>query len=65
MEYLQYIIIISVLLIIAIAITKSKKKDFKIEINKLIECLGGKKNIIKYEVNKSRFIVTLHDVTIV
>lgn len=63
MEYLQYIIIISVLLIIAIAITKSKRKDFKIEINKLIECLGGKKNIIKYEANKSRFIVTLHDVT--
>lgn len=63
MEYLQYIIIVVVTLLIAIAILKSKKKDFKIEINKLIECLGGKKNIIKYEVNKSRFIVTLHDVS--
>lgn len=63
MEYFQYIIIVVVTLLIAIAILKSKKKDFKIEINKLIECLGGKKNIIKYEVNKSRFIVTLHDVS--
>lgn len=63
MEYLQYVIIAIVLLIIAIAITKSKKKDFKIEINKLVECLGGKKNIIRYEVNKSRFIVTLEDVS--
>lgn len=63
MEYIQYIIIIVVLLLIAIAITKSKKKDFKIEINKLVECLGGKKNVIKYEVNKSRFIVELHDIS--
>lgn len=60
---LQYIIIIAVLLIIAIAIVKSKKKDFKIEINKLIECLGGKQNVVNYEVNKSRFIVTLNDVS--
>lgn len=63
MEYLQYVIIAIVLLIIAIAITKSKKKDFKIEINKLVECLGGKKNIIRYEVNQSRFIVTLEDIS--
>lgn len=63
MEYIQYIVIVVVLLIIAIAITRSKKKDFKIEINKLVECLGGKKNIINYEVNKSRFIVTLEDVS--
>ncbi len=63
MEYIQYIIIVAVLLVIAIAITKSKKKDFKIEINKLVECLGGKKNVIKYEANKSRFVVELHDIS--
>lgn len=63
MEYIQYIIIIAVLVIVAFAITKSKNKDFKIEINKLVECLGGKKNVISYEANKSRFIVTLKDVS--
>ena len=59
MEHVQYIIIIAVLIIIAIAITKSKKKDFKIEINKLVEYLGGKDNIVSYDVQKSRFIVNL------
>jgi PTS system N-acetylglucosamine-specific IIC component len=61
----QYIIIIAVLLIFAIAIVKSKKKDFKIEANRLIEFLGGKNNIINYEVTKSRFIVDLKNVDIV
>lgn len=61
----QYIIIAVVLVIIALAITKSKKKDFKIEANKLVEYLGGKDNIISYEVLKSRFIVNLKDVDIV
>jgi len=65
MEYIQYIIIVAILLVIALAITKSKRKDFKIEVNKLIDCLGGRQNIITYEVNKSRFMVTLHDVSIV
>lgn len=61
MEYIQYAIIIAILLVIAIAITKSNKKDFKIEINKLVECLGGKDNIVNYEFQKSRFIVNLKD----
>ncbi len=61
----QYIIIAVVLLIVALAITKSKKKDFKIEANKLVEYLGGKANIINYEVLKSRFVVTLKNVDIV
>lgn len=61
----QYIIIAVVLIVIALAITKSKKKDFKIEANKLVEYLGGKENIINYEVLKSRFIVTLKNVDIV
>lgn len=63
MTYIQYFIIICILIIIALAITKSKQKDFKIEANKLVSYLGGKDNIISYEVNKSRFIVQLNDVS--
>lgn len=63
MEWLQYLLIIVVALIIALAISKSKNKDFKIEVNKLVSSLGGKDNIIDYEFNKSRFIVNLKDVT--
>src|SRR5574344_2502214 len=65
MEIIKYIMILLLALLIAWAITKSKKKDFKIEVNKLIEYLGGKQNIISYEVNKSRFMVTLHDISVV
>ena len=61
----QDIIIVAVLLIVAFAITKSKRKDFKIEANKLVEFLGGKSNIINYEVTKSRFVVNLKDVSLV
>ncbi len=62
---IQHIVIALILLIIAIAITRSKKVDFKIEINKLIEYLGGRSNILDYEFNESRFIVTLKDIDIV
>ena len=48
--------------IIAIAIIRSKRRDFKLDANKLIELLGGKDNIENYEFNKSRFIVDLKDV---
>ena len=65
MEYLSYIIIIVLLLIIAIAIANSKRKDFKIEANKLVEYLGGKENIVKYESNLSRFVVDVNDVSLV
>ena len=58
----QYIIIVSILFLIALSIIKSRKKDFIIEANKLVEYLGGKKNIISYEANKSRFVVILEDV---
>ncbi len=63
MEYYQYIIIIVILVIIALAIIKSNKKDFKLEMNKLVECLGGKDNILETEVEMSRFKVTLKDTT--
>ena len=61
---MEYVIIIIVLLLIAFSIVKLNKKDFKIEINKLVSSLGGKDNIITYEFNKSRFIVTLADVSL-
>ncbi len=59
----EYIIIFLVCLVIAIAITRTKRKDFKLEANKLIMLLGGKDNVINYEFNKSRFIVNLKDVS--
>lgn len=65
MIYVQYIIIVVVLLIVALALIKGNKKDFKIEANKLVEYLGGKDNVIKMEVNLSRFKVTLKNINIV
>lgn len=64
-RYMEYILLILLLLIIAIAITRASRKDAKIEVNKLVDFLGGKKNIINYEVNKSRFMVTLKDISLV
>ncbi len=66
MEHIwQYLIIVVVLIIIGIAIVKSKQKDFRLDANKLVEYLGGKENIINYETNKSRFIVELKDTKLV
>ena len=63
MEWYQYVIVIGILLIIAFAIMKSNKKDLKLELNKLVDLLGGKDNIIETEVEMSRFKVTLKDIT--
>lgn len=63
METYQYTIIIVVLLIIAFSIVKMNKKDLKMELNKLVELLGGKENILDTEVDMSRFKVTLKDIT--
>lgn len=60
---LQYVLILAVMVVIAIAIIRSKKRDFQLEANKLVELLGGKDNIENYEFNKSRFIVDLKDVS--
>ena len=59
----EYIVVIIVLVIIAFAIIKSNKKDLKLELNKLVDYLGGKDNIIETEVEMSRFKVTLKDIT--
>lgn len=63
MQIYQYIIIILILLIVYFAIRKSNKKDLKLEFNKLVECLGGKDNILETEMEMSRFKVTLKDIT--
>lgn len=62
---IEYIIIILILVIILLAILKAGKKDIYLEMNKLVEYLGGKDNIIDTEITLSRFKVTLKDVTIV
>ena len=60
-NWIQYLIILIILIIIGIAITRSKRKDFRMEVNKLVSYLGGKDNIISTESKLSRFIVTLKD----
>ena len=60
---LEYAIIGVVLLVILLAVLKANKKDASMDLNKLVEYLGGKENIIKTEVEMSRFKVTLKDVT--
>ena len=61
----QYIIIGIIIFVILLAVLKAGKKDAHLELNKLVEYLGGKENIISTEINMSRFKVTLKDVTIV
>ena len=60
---LQYIIIGVVLIILLLAILKAGRKDVQLDLNKLVEYLGGKDNIIKTETELSRFKVTLKDVS--
>ena len=59
----EYIIIALVLIVILLAILKANKKYINLDLNKLVEYLGGKDNIIKTETELSRFKVTLKDVT--
>lgn len=62
MGYLEYAIIVLVLVIVLLAILKAGRKDVHLEMNKLVEYLGGMDNIISTEVALSRFKVTLKDV---
>ena len=59
----EYLVIIIVFTILLLAVIKINKKDVKLDLNKLVELLGGKDNILDTEVNLSRFIVTLEDIT--
>ena len=63
MEWYQYLIIIVILSLVALAIVKSNRKDLKLELNKLVELLGGTDNILETEMELSRFKVTLKDIT--
>lgn len=64
-QMITYAIIAVVLVIILLVMFKLNKKDFNMEVNKLVKYLGGKENILDKEVNMSRFKVTLKDVSIV
>ena len=63
--YWYYIIIAFILFIFSLVIIKIKKKDFHLEINKLIQYLGGYENIIDSQINLSRLKVTVKDTSIV
>ena len=63
--FLQYGIILIVLILISLIVIKLMKRDFSVEANKLINYLGGKENIVNAECNMSRFKVILKDVSIV
>ena len=65
MEWIHYVIILAVLIIICLVVMKLNQKDFSSEVNKLIKYLGGKDNMINAECNMSRFKVILKDVTLV
>ena len=61
----EYLIILGILIIISFIIIKINKKDFHIEINKLIQYLGGKENIISANYHMSRLKVRVKDTSIV
>ncbi len=60
---MDYIIIAIVLLLISLIVLKFTNKSFTVEINKLVNHLGGKDNIIDAEANMSRLKVTLKDMS--
>ncbi len=63
MYYYHYLIIVAILIIISFIVIKMNRKDFSLEINKLIQYLGGKDNIIDSQINLSRLKVTLKDMS--
>lgn len=64
MNLWEYVIIGIILLIVLVAVLRASKKDAHIDLNKLVEYLGGKDNILHTETNLSRFKVTLKDVSL-
>ena len=65
MDYIEYLIILVALILISIIVIKINKKDFTIKINKLINCLGGKSNILEVNNNLSRLNIKVKDPSIV
>ena len=60
----EYIVVLIIILVVLLVVLKLGKKDINIELNKLVEYLGGKDNIVSTEINLSRFKVTLKDVSL-
>ena len=60
---IEYVIIGIILLVVLLAVLKAGKKDVHLELNKLVDYLGGKDNIVETEIEMSRFKVTLKDIT--
>ena len=60
---IEYVIIGIILLVVLLAVLKAGKKDVHLELNKLVDYLGGKDSIVSTETNLSRFKVTLKDVS--
>ena len=60
----EYVVVLIIILVVLLVVLKLGKKDINIELNKLVEYLGGKDNIISTEINLSRFKVTLKDVSL-
>lgn len=61
----EYIVVLLIVIIILLAVLKAGRKDAHLQLNKLVDYLGGKDNILSTEINLSRFKVTLKDVSIV
>jgi len=62
---MEYAIIVIALVVISLIVIKYSNKSFNLEINKLVNYLGGKDNIIDAEANLSRLKVTLKDISVV
>ena len=61
MQYIQYLIIGIVLIIVLLAILKANKKDANLDFNKLVEALGGKENIVRCGASLLRICIHLKD----
>lgn len=61
----EYLIILIILILISIIVIRINKKDFAVKINKLVQYLGGKDNIISTEKNMSRLNVKVKDTSLV
>lgn len=62
---MKYVIVAIVLFILLLAVLKAVNKDAHLDMNKLVDYLGGRDNILKTEVNLSRFKVRLKDISTV
>ena len=60
----EYVIVFIVITFICLILIKINKKNFKVEMNKLVDYLGGKDNIITIEYHMSRLKVNLKDVSL-